>query len=246
MSAQIQPRSDVPLIDVREVYAGYGALEILHGVNITLGEREVVTILGPNGAGKSTLLKVVMGYLVPRAGSVHLRGAAITTLRPDQRVRKRIAFVPQLDNVFPSLAVAENLTMGGYALSGEDLAAAVARTYAAFPRLAERRRQQVRTLSGGERQLLAMARALMTDPEVLLLDEPSAALSPRLAGEIFDQIGEINAAGRAVLIVEQEAQRSLEISARAYVLVDGRNAFEAPAKTVLTDPRMRSLFLGTV
>jgi ABC-type branched-subunit amino acid transport system ATPase component len=240
------PLMDVPLIDVKDIRAGYGGLEVLHGVSLTLGEREVVTILGPNGAGKSTLLKVVMGYIVPRAGSVHLRGTEITTLRPDQRVRKQIAFVPQLDNVFPSLTVAENLTMGGYALSGDDLAAATARAYASFPRLAERRRQQVRSLSGGERQLLALARALMTDPEVLLLDEPSAALSPRLAGEIFDQIAAINAGGRAVLIVEQEAQRSLEISARAYVLVDGRNAFEAPAKTVLLDPRMRALFLGTV
>jgi ABC-type branched-subunit amino acid transport system ATPase component len=153
--------------------------------------------------------------------------------------------VPQLDNVFPSLTVAENLTMGGYALARAELSAAIERTYATFPRLAERHRQQVRTLSGGERQLLAMARALMTDPEVLLLDEPSAALSPRLAGEVFDQIAEINAGGRAVLIVEQEARRSLEISSRAYVLVDGRNAFEAPAKSILDDSRMRSLFLGT-
>jgi ABC-type branched-subunit amino acid transport system ATPase component len=233
------------LIEVTEVYAGYGVLEILHGVSLTLAEQEVVTILGPNGAGKSTLLKVVMGYLVPRSGSVSLRGAAITTLRPDQRVRKRLAFVPQLDNVFPSLTVAENLTMGGYALARDQLSAATARAYAMFPRLAERRGQQVRTLSGGERQLLAMARALMTDPEVLLLDEPSAALSPRLAGEVFDQIAAINAGGRAILIVEQEARRSLEISDRAYVLVDGRNAFEAPAKTVLDDARMRSLFLGT-
>jgi ABC-type branched-subunit amino acid transport system ATPase component len=237
--------TSAPLIEVRDVTAGYGAAEILHGVSLKLAAREVVTILGPNGAGKSTLLKVIMGYLVARAGEVFLRGEAITSLRPDQRVGRRIAFVPQLDNVFPSLTVAENLTMGGHALSGTALAAAVARTYDAHPRLAERRRQQARSLSGGERQLLAMARALMTDPEILLLDEPSAALSPRLAGEVFDQIVEINAAGRTVLIVEQEAQRSLEISRRAYILVDGRNALEAEAATILTDPRMRAMFLGT-
>ncbi len=232
------------LIDVKDVFGGYGTNEILHGISVTLGEREVVTILGPNGAGKSTLLKAIMGYVIPTAGTVTLRGEDVTRLRPDQRVRKRVAFVPQLDNVFPSLNVTENLTMGGYALPGSALADAVARAFAAYPRLAERRRQLARTLSGGERQMLAMARALMTDPEVLLLDEPSAALSPRLAGEVFDQIAEIRAGGRAVMIVEQEAQRSLEISDRAYVLVDGRNAFESAAKTILDDPRMRSLFLG--
>jgi ABC-type branched-subunit amino acid transport system ATPase component len=234
-----------PLLELTDVSAGYGGLEILHGVGLTVAEREVVTILGPNGAGKSTLLKVAMGYLVPRAGVVRLRGEPVTTLRPDERVRKRMGFVPQLENVFPSLSVAENLSMGGYALPGGALAAATDRAYAEFPRLAERRHQQVRTLSGGERQLLAMARALMTDPELLLLDEPSAALSPRLAGEIFERISEINAGGRAILIVEQEARRSLEISSRAYVLVDGRNAFEAQAATILDDSRMRTLFLGT-
>jgi ABC-type branched-subunit amino acid transport system ATPase component len=232
------------LIEAQDVTAGYGANEILHGVSVTLGAREVVTILGPNGAGKSTLLKAIMGYVAVTAGAVKLRGEAVTRLRTDQRVRKRVAFVPQLDNVFPSLSVTENLTMGGYSLRGPALSEAIARTFEAYPKLAERRRQQARTLSGGERQMLAMARALLTDPEVLLLDEPSAALSPRLAGEVFDQIGEIRAGGRAVMIVEQEARRSLGISDRAYVLVDGRNAFEAPAKTIFDDPRMRSLFLG--
>jgi ABC-type branched-subunit amino acid transport system ATPase component len=237
--------SGAPLIEVDDVHAGYGGLDILHGVRLTLAEGEVVTILGPNGAGKSTLLKLIMGYLVPKTGEVRLRGTAITRLRPDQRVGKGLAFVPQLENVFPSLTVAENLTMGGHTLSREALAAALARAYAEFPRLAERRRQQVRTLSGGERQLLAMARALMTNPAILLLDEPSAALSPRLAGEVFDKVTEINASGRAILIVEQEARRSLEISSRAYVLVDGRNAFEDSARTILGDARLRALFLGT-
>ena len=232
------------LMEAEDVHAGYGGNEILHGVSLTLGEREVVTILGPNGAGKSTLLKAIMGYVIPTSGTVRLRGQPVTRLRPDQRVRMRVAFVPQLDNVFPSLTVAENLTMGGYALPGPALAEAMTRAYDAYPRLAERRRQQARTLSGGERQLLAMARALLTDPQVLLLDEPSAALSPRLAGEVFDQIAEIRAGGRAVVIVEQEARRSLEISDRAYVLVDGRNAFQAPANTILDDPRMGALFLG--
>jgi ABC-type branched-subunit amino acid transport system ATPase component len=233
-----------PLVEVAGVHAGYGGNEILHGVGLTVHEREVVTIIGPNGAGKSTLLKVIMGYLVPHAGEVRLRGEAVTRLPPDQRVRKGIAYVPQLENVFPSLTVWENLRMGGYPLSRSQVAERVESLYAEFPLLAERRSHRVHTLSGGQRQLLAIARALMTDPDVVLLDEPSAALSPVMKDVVFDKVAEIRDRGKAVLIVEQEAERSLEISHRGYLLVDGRNAFEDRARSMLDNERMREAFLG--
>ncbi|MCW5697515.1 MAG: ABC transporter ATP-binding protein [Bauldia sp.] len=232
------------LIEVDTVVAGYGENEILHGISLSLAEREIVTIIGPNGAGKSTLLKVVMGYLIPKSGTVRFKGKDVTRQRPDQRVRNGIAYVPQLDNVFPSLTVAENLRMGGYTLPRGRVAERIERVYAEFPILAERRGQRVRTLSGGQRQLLAMGRALMTEPEVLLLDEPSAALSPLMAGEVFAKVAEINAGGRAILIVEQEAARSLAISHRGYVVVDGHNAYDGPARTILDDEKVRAAFLG--
>jgi ABC-type branched-subunit amino acid transport system ATPase component len=232
------------LLEVANIHAGYDAAEVLHGVGLSVDEREMITIIGPNGAGKSTLLKVIMGYLLPSSGEVRLRDADITRLRPDQRIREGIAYVPQLDNVFPSLTVEENLRMGGYLLPNDRVRARTEELYAYLPRLAERRRQRVRTLSGGERQMLAMARALMTDPVVLLLDEPSAALSPRMADEVFDRICEIRAQGKAVVIVEQEAERSLEISDRGYVLADGRNAFEDRARDILSNEKIREAFLG--
>jgi ABC-type branched-subunit amino acid transport system ATPase component len=233
------------LIEVDNVFAGYDGTEVLHGISLTLGEREVVTIIGPNGAGKSTLLKVIMGYLVPHSGEVRLHGEPITALRPDQRVRHGIGYVPQLENAFASLTVAENLRMGGYLLARSAVGPRMEQLYAEFPLLAERSRQRVHTLSGGQRQLLAMARALMMDPDVLLLDEPSAALSPRMAGEVFDKVVEIHTKGKAVIVVEQEAQRSLEISDRGYVLVDGRNAFEDRAHNILDNEKIREAFLGT-
>ncbi|NIR31824.1 MAG: ABC transporter ATP-binding protein [Gammaproteobacteria bacterium] len=233
------------LLEVEEIYLGYGDSEVLHGVSMHVERREVVTIIGPNGAGKSTLLKGIMGYLHPYRGHIGLRDEDITALRPDQRVQKGVAYVPQLDNVFPSLTVEENLTMGGYLLARDQVAERAEAQYARFPRLAERRKQRVRTMSGGERQMLAMARALMTEPELLLLDEPSAALSPRMAGEVFDKVGDIQAQGKAVVIVEQEAHRSLEISDRGYVLADGRNAFEGPARAILQDEKIRAAYLGS-
>jgi len=233
-----------PLIDVDHVIAGYHDNEILHGVSLTVGEREVVTIIGPNGAGKSTLLKVIMGYLVPSAGEVRLAGTAITRLAPDERVRKGIAYVPQLENVFPSLTVFENLRMGGYLLPRKEVGRRIEELCAEFPLLAERRRQRVHTLSGGQRQLLAIARALMTDPDVMLLDEPSAALSPLMADEVFDKVAAIRDRGKAVLIVEQEAERALEISHRGYLLVDGRNAFTDLAQSILANEQMHGAFLG--
>jgi ABC-type branched-subunit amino acid transport system ATPase component len=232
------------VLSVEGVFSGYHGSEVLHGVSMTLHEREVVTIIGPNGAGKSTVLKTIMGYLVPTAGKVTFRGEDITGLPPDQRVRRGLAYVPQVENVFPSLTVLENLRMGGYLLPRVEVGRRIEALYAEFPLLAERRRQRVQTLSGGQRQLLALARALMTDPAVMLLDEPSAALSPAMADEVFDKVGEIRDQGKAVLIVEQEAERSLEISHRGYVLVDGRNAFEDRAEAILNSDRIRGAFLG--
>jgi ABC-type branched-subunit amino acid transport system ATPase component len=247
MSANPAPdeiRAAAALIDVDDVVAGYDRAEVLHGVSLSVRDHEVVTIIGPNGAGKSTLLKVIMGYLVPQSGEVRLRGQPITRLPPDQRVRKGIAYVPQLDNVFPSLTVWENLRMGGFLLPRHEVGPRIEQLYAAFPLLAERRGQRVQTLSGGQRQLLAIARALMTDPEVILLDEPSAALSPQMADEVFDKVAEIRDQGKAVLIVEQEAERALEISHRGYLLVDGRNAFEDRARSILDNEKIRGAFLG--
>jgi ABC-type branched-subunit amino acid transport system ATPase component len=237
-------RTAAPLVEVVDVVAGYDGTETLHGISLDVRQNEVVTIIGPNGAGKSTLLKVIMGYLTTTAGEVRLRGEAVTRLAPDQRVRRGIAYVPQLDNVFASLTVLENLRMGGYLLPRREVQSRIERLYAEFPLLAERRWQRVHTLSGGQRQLLALARALMTDPDVVLLDEPSAALSPRMADEVFDKVGEIRDQGKAVLIVEQEAERSLEISHRGYLLVDGRNAFDGDARTILADEKIRGAFLG--
>jgi ABC-type branched-subunit amino acid transport system ATPase component len=237
-------QTSAALLDVDNVFAGYGESEVLHGVSLCVREREVVTIIGPNGAGKSTLLKAIMGYVTPRTGEIRLRGDAITALSPDRRVRRGLAYVPQLENVFPSLTVRENLRMGGYLLARREVARRIDQLCADFPLLGERQKQRVSTLSGGQRQLLALARALMTNPDIILLDEPSAALSPVMADEVFDKVAEIRDRGKAVLIVEQEAERSLDISHRGYVLVDGRNAFEDSAQSILRNEKIRGAFLG--
>ncbi|MGH7015278.1 MAG: ABC transporter ATP-binding protein [Stellaceae bacterium] len=233
------------VLEVANVFAGYGDTEILHDVTLDVRAGEITTIIGPNGAGKSTLLKALMGYLIPRAGTVRLDGAEVTGLPTHERVLKGLAFVPQLDNVFPALTVAENLRMGGYTLARAELGRRTEEQYQRFPRLAERRGQRVRTMSGGERQMLALARALMTEPQLLLLDEPSAALSPRLADQVFEKVREINGQGRTILIVEQNAERSLAISHRGIVMADGCIAFEGPAEGVLKDEKIRDAYLGT-
>ncbi|MFV0282571.1 MAG: ABC transporter ATP-binding protein [Castellaniella sp.] len=233
------------LLHAESLIAGYGDTEILHGVSLRVQEGEITTIIGPNGAGKSTFLKALMGYLVPSSGRVHFDGEDITRLPAHLRVTRGIAFVPQLDNVFPSLSVEENLKMGGYTLDSAVLSVRVQTQFERFPRLAERRRQRVHTMSGGERQMLALARALMTDPRLLLLDEPTAALSPRIAAEVFEKIQEINTQGRTILIVEQNAELSLRASTTGIVLADGKNAFEGPADTILSDEKIREAYLGT-
>ncbi len=233
------------ILQVENLVVGYGDTEILHGVHLNVTEGRITTIIGPNGAGKSTLLKALMGFLIPRAGRVRFDGEDVTALPAHARVTRGVAFVPQLDNVFPSLSVEENLKMGGYTLGRDLLPSRIAAQYERFPRLAERRRQRVHTMSGGERQMLALARALMTEPRMLLLDEPTAALSPRIAAEVFEKIQEINAQGRTVLIVEQNAELSLRASAFGIVMADGHNAFEGPADRILTDEKIRDAYLGT-
>lgn len=235
----------MPLIEIDNLSAGYGGAEILHNVNLQSAKNEVVTIIGPNGAGKSTLLKSILGYLTVTTGQIIFAEEDITTLRADQRVRKGISYVPQLDNVFPSLNSEENLRMGGYSLPKREVNTQIEKLYSLFPRLAERKKQRVKTMSGGERQMLAMARALMTEPELVLLDEPSAALSPGMADQVFEKVIEIREQGKAIIIVEQDAQRSLSISQRGYVLANGENVFEGQASVILENDKIREAYLGT-
>lgn len=234
------------LLEVAAVVAGYGrGDEILKGVDLTVEVGEIVAIIGPNGAGKSTLLKTIAGLLRPARGAIRFREAEIGGLAAPEISRRGIAFVPQEQNVFPNLSVRENLEIGGY-VEPRQTARRIEEMFARFPLLAEKRHRAARTLSGGQRQVLAMAMALMVDPVLLLLDEPSAGLSPVAAEELFETIRQINAAGVAIAMVEQNAAEALEIAARAYILVDGRNRSDGPAAALLADPEIRRVFLGVV
>jgi neutral amino acid transport system ATP-binding protein len=234
---------EAPLLAAEELVAGYvPEVDILNGASLAVPEGAIATVVGPNGAGKSTLIKTIFGLVRPRSGRVTLRGEDLTGLAPHSITRRGMSYVPQLDNVFPTLTVEENLEVGS-------LRRAVTRErievmYELFPRLAERRGQAAGTMSGGERQMLAMARALMPDPEVLLLDEPSAGLAPAFVEQIFDQVGEINRAGVTVVMVEQNARRALAMSDRGYVLDLGQNRFEGSGREVLDDPKVAELYLG--
>ena len=231
-------------LSVAGVVAGYGdADEILKGVDFRIETGEIVCVIGPNGAGKSTLLKVIAGLLKPKSGRVHLGDADITGRRPRDIARAGLAYVPQEANVFPSLSVKENLEMGGYV---EPRAAAqrIDAAFTRFPVLGAKRRHAARTLSGGERQILAMAMALMVEPRVLLLDEPSAGLSPLAAERLFDAIGEIHAQGLSIGIVEQNASEALNLSDRAYIMVDGKNSRIGDARQLAADPDIQRIFLG--
>jgi ABC-type branched-subunit amino acid transport system ATPase component len=223
--------------------AGYGEVEILHGISITVNEGEVVAVIGPNGAGKSTLLKAVFGLLPLRSGSVELLGRDVTNLSPDRVVQSGMSYVPQVDNVFPSLTINENLEMGAF-VRRDGLRERLERVYGLFPDIAGRRGERAGGLSGGQRQMLALARALMLDPKVLLLDEPSASLSPIMVDSIFEKIGEINRGGTAILLVEQNAKEALTFSSRAYVLAMGENRFEGEAQSILENEEVGKLYLG--
>lgn len=233
-----------PLLIVEEVYAGYiRDLDILQGIHFKIYPGELVTVIGPNGAGKSTLAKTIFGLLTPHRGSIRFKGEEISGLKSDQIVQRGMGYVPQIANVFPSLSVEENLEMGAYIRSGS-LQSLKARIYETFPVLAERRHQRAGTLSGGERQQLAMGRALMLDPALLILDEPSAALSPILVNGVFERIQQINSLGMAIMLVEQNARKALALAHRGYVLDSGRDRFEGPGPDLLNDPKVGELYLG--
>jgi ABC-type branched-subunit amino acid transport system ATPase component len=230
---------------VEGIEAGYFRdVPILNGASLRVGRGEMVTIVGPNGAGKSTLVRVVVGLLDPWVGSVRLDGEDLTGRKPHVIVRRGVGYVAQRDNVFATMSVRENLELGALALPAGDPATRSAAMLELFPRLGERRNQPAGTLSGGERQMLALARALMADPQLLILDEPSAGLSPAAVDVIFAKIAEINASGIAVLMVEQNARRALAMSHRGYVLDGGQNRFEGPGADLLHDPKVVDLYLG--
>ena len=234
----------MPLLEVHDAISGYGSTDVLHGVSLSVERDEIVTIIGPNGAGKSTLFKTIMGYLIPRSGKIIFSEEDVTQLKPNQKVEKGIAYVPQLDNTFPSLTIRENLEMGGFSKDRETLQQGIEIAYSTFPILSDRRNQRARLLSGGQRQMLAMSMALMTEPDLLLLDEPSAGLSPKVADEVFNQIINLHQKGIGILIIEQDAYRSLNISNRGYVLAMGQNHFDGTADTILNDPHIKEAFLG--
>jgi ABC-type branched-subunit amino acid transport system ATPase component len=231
------------MLRTEDLVAGYvPEVDILNGVSIRVDQGEIVTVIGPNGAGKSTLVKTIFGLLSPRRGRVMFRDRDISGHKPHAITRLGLSYVPQLDNVFPSLTVAENLEMGS--LDSSRTNEQVERMCELFPRLGERRSQVAGTMSGGERQMLAMARALMPDPEVLLLDEPSAGLAPAFVEAIFEKVADVNRAGVTLVMVEQNAHRALAMSSRGYVLDLGRDRFEGPGRELLDDPKVAELYLG--
>jgi len=231
------------LLAVRDLDAGYGDLQVLDGVDMDVADGEYVVIVGPNGAGKSTVMKSVFGLTMHMGGSVTFDRQDISTRRPDQIIHEGIGYVPQTDNVFGSLSVRENLEMGAYILD-EVPDAQIEAVYDRFPILEERSTQKAGTLSGGQQQMLAMGRALMLDPDLLLLDEPSAGLAPDLVAEMFDRIDGINDDGTAVLMVEQNAKEALRRCDRGYVLVQGKNRYQDAGDTLLADEGVRQDFLG--
>jgi branched-chain amino acid transport system ATP-binding protein len=231
-------------LEVSDLVAGYvRGLPVVHGVCIEVDRGEIVTLIGPNGAGKSTLLKAIAGLIAREAGRVMLGGRDVTRLPAHEAVSSGIGFVPQTANVFTTLTVHENLKVGAHVVRGA-LNARLERAYALFPALAARRTLRARTLSGGERQMLAIARALMTDPTLLMLDEPTAGLAPRVVDGVFGQLRRLAERGIAVLMVEQNARAALRASDRGYVLSEGRKRFAGPARALLDEPAVVEAFLG--
>ena len=231
------------LLEASSVVAGYGETEVLHGASIEVNEGEVVTIIGPNGCGKSTLLKAIVGVVRVRSGSVHFRGVDISDQKPEQTVRNGLCYVPQTDNVFPSMTIRENLEMGAF-VRLDDYQFRIDEMFELFPDLRRSARLKAATLSGGQRQMLAIARALMLDPVLLLLDEPSAGLAPALVEDVFTRIRDINTSGVSILLVEQNARESLRMSDRGYVLSGGVNQLQGTGPALLDNPEVGRVYLG--
>jgi ABC-type branched-subunit amino acid transport system ATPase component len=231
------------ILSVTEISSGYGEVNILQEVNLRVEPGQIVSIIGPNGAGKSTLLKTIFGILRPSHGTVSLNDEDITGLRPDKIAQKGISYVPQVSNVFPSLTIEENLEMGAF-IRNDDFSQRLEEIYALFPILKDRKKQRAGHLSGGQRQMVAMGRALMVDPVVLLLDEPSAGLAPVLVGSIFEKILEINATGVSMIIVEQNAREALGMAHHGYVLAMGRNVLDDKGEALLENEEVGRLYLG--
>ena len=246
MSSTTPVSSSTPVVNVVNLTAGYlPGVDILNGTNLVAQQGELIGIIGPNGAGKSTLLKSIFGQVKVRDGSISLNGEDITGLKANKLVARGVGFVPQNNNVFPSLTIEENLQMGLYQ-NPKIYAKRLEFVTGIFAELGQRLKQRAGSLSGGERQMVAMSRALMMDPHVLLLDEPSAGLSPARQDEAFLRVSEINKAGVTTIMVEQNARRCLQICDRGYVLDQGRDAYQGTGRELLNDPKVIGLYLGTL
>ena len=231
------------ILECNGIAAGYvKGLNILQGVDLVVNDGEIVSIIGPNGAGKSTLLKAIMSLIKVSAGRFYINGIEKTNLSTHKIVMEGIGYVPQVANVFPSLTIEENLEIGSWSIKNKR--EAIKKTFSDFPMLSDRKKDKAGNLSGGQRQILALARALITSPNLLLLDEPSAGLSPVAINEVFSSIKEINDSGVSILLVEQNAKRALAFSDRGYVLDQGRNAYQGNGEDLLNDPRVIDLYLG--
>lgn len=233
-------------LEVSAIDAGYGDLQILDDVSFDLDEGETVSIIGPNGAGKTTLMQVVIGELIPSSGSVKLEETEITRMSTDERISLGLSLVPEERHLFRNMSVAENLRLGSYTARGNDYDERLQRVFDLFPRLAERKSQRAGTLSGGEAQMLTIGRALMADPRLLLLDEPSLGLAPKLIPELFGKIEDINDEGVSIVLVEQRVRRALEVADRGYLLEDGRISVSGEASELMTDPNVIEMYMGGI
>jgi ABC-type branched-subunit amino acid transport system ATPase component len=233
------------LLELKDVHGGYGEVKVLNGVDIFVRDSEIVSVVGPNGSGKSTMMKTIFGLLKPERGEIVYQGEDVTMLEPFEIIRRGICYVPQENNVFPSLTVEENLDMGAYVLNSfQEIKKNKERVYELFPSVKERAKSPVRTLSGGMRQMVAFGRAVMLQPKLLLLDEPSAGLAPRLVKDIMTKLEEINEQGAALLIIEQNVRRALELCHRGYVLDMGKTLMEGPGRELLANGQIQEIYMG--
>jgi len=230
--------------ETEEVVSGYGKMMVVQGVSMHIGSKEIVTIIGPNGSGKSTFIKTAFGLIKPTKGRILFEDTEISGLRPDKIMRKGVGYVPQIGNIFPMLTVKENLEMGVYSKKEIDLEEIITETLDIFPMLKDRMKDRAGNLSGGERQMLAVGRAFIAKPKLLLLDEPSSSLAPNMVDRVLERVAEIRNLGTSILLVEQNARKALQVSDRGYVMVMGRKAHEGTAQEILNHKEISRLYLG--